>query len=73
MDLPRGTHLRTSLLTFAGMVQDELDGDGKDYMELLPNFEFDNGLDSPHLYVHGVPFHSMVDEEIRERRMRSNA
>ena len=55
-----------NLLNFAGMVQDELDGDGEDYIE-LPSFEFDNGLDSPHLYVHGVPFHNMVDEETRER------
>jgi len=53
------------IIDFPGMGQleeVELEGDGEDYVQ-PPNFEFDHGRDSPFRYIHGAPFHDVVEEE----------
>jgi len=58
---PPQLDLSLSALDFPGMEQledDELEGDGEDYVE-PPNFELDQGRDSPFRYIHGAPLHKV--------------
>ena len=47
------------------MKTEELEGDSEDFVE-PPNFEFNQGRDSPFLYIHGAPLHNVVEEEEEE-------
>jgi len=62
---PPQLDLSLSALDFPGMEQleeEELEGDGEDFVE-PPNFEFDQGWDSPFRYIHGALLHNMVEDE----------
>jgi len=65
---PPQVDLSLSALDFPGMEQleeEELEGDGEDFVE-PPNFEFDQGRDSPFRYIHGALLHNVVEEEEKE-------
>ena len=62
---PPQVDLSLSALDSPGMEQleeEELEGDGEDFVE-APNFEFDQGRDSPFRYIHGAPLHNVLEEE----------